>query len=414
MIIRHGDNDITEFIASINWGGSKSEVARKLEITLANAPLDKNITPPDIKLSDPLVLLEDDGVTERFRGYVIDREASSTQGTISYVAYDLLFYTLKSTATYNFSGKTAEEITRMVCEDMGIPIGNLATTGIKQKLIVQGVTIYEIIMQAYTQAHEQNGKLYRVTASHGKLNVIEMGKVACEIEFTEDTNISASKYTETLANMVNKVRIYDESGNPIGVVQDDETYPKYGTFQQAYTKEEGKDATTTAKSLLHGIDKTFELDCLNYNEAVTGAGILVTDSTTQLSGITWIEADTHTWSNGVATMKVTLVLKQVMDAKEAKEGSGVIKETPESSNTDTTPKKTPPKTKTSEMIGMVGGKPTKRGSINNPPFAIVNKYGTKVYGDWTNYDQMVRFFFRLPDDKTGWTLVDKNGDEMKW
>ena len=102
MIVLHDGKNITDYVSSINWGGSKSEVARKLEITIVNAPLDKNITPLIIGLADPIYLFEDDGKTELFRGFVTEREASSTTGTVTYIAYDLLFYTLKSTATYNF------------------------------------------------------------------------------------------------------------------------------------------------------------------------------------------------------------------------------------------------------------------------------------------------------------------------
>ena len=315
MILVHGGRDITEYVASFSWGGSKSEVARKLELSVINAPLDKNITPLTLGLADPIYLFEDDGKTELFRGFITEREASSDTGTVTYVAYDLLFYTLKSSATYNFSGKTAEVIAKAVCDDMEIPVGSLAPTGLSQKLIVQNKPIYEIIMQAYTQAYQQNGKKYHVTTKKGLLYVEEMGGVVCDIELAEDSNITSSRYRESLNNMVNKVRIYDGKGNPVGIVQNDADL-KYGIFQQTYTKEEGKDATTTAKSMFSGVEKTFELNCVNYNGAVTGAGAVVKDSSTGLSGLVWIEADTHTWQNGVATMSLTVTLKQMMDTKE--------------------------------------------------------------------------------------------------
>lgn len=321
MIVVHKDKDITEYVSTMSWGGSKSEVARKLELTIVNAPLDKNIAPITIGLADPVYLFEDDGVTELFRGFVTEREASSVQGIVTYVAYDLLFYTLKSTATYNFSSKTAETIAKMVCDDIEIPVGSLASTGITQKLIVQNVSIYEIIMRAYTQAYEQSGISYRVTAKKGYLTVEEMGKVACEIEITEDSNITKSNYKETLTNMVNKVRIYDGEGNPAGVVQNDADIKKYGIFQQVYTKEEGKDPTTTAKSMFMGVEKTFTLECVNFNGAVTGAGAVVKDSSTGLSSEVWIDADTHTYQNGIETMSLTVTLKTPPTSNPKKEES---------------------------------------------------------------------------------------------
>ena len=396
MIVVHGEQDITEYVASMSWGGSKSEVARKLELKVVNAPLDKNITPLNIGLADPIYLFEDDGVTELFRGFVTDREASSVTGTVTYTAYDLLYYTLKSKATYNFSGKTAEGITQMVCDDMEIPVGNLASTGLNQKLIVQNVSIYEIIMQAYTQAYQQNGVSYRVTAKKGYLNVEEMGNVVCEIELTEDSNITSSNYRETLNNMVNKVRIYDGEGNQTGVVQNDADVKAYGIFQQVYTKEEGKDPTTTAKSMFVGVEKTFTLECVNFNGAVTGAGAVVSDRSTGLSGVVWIDADTHTWQNGVATMSLTVTLKQMMDTKKASNTESSIESGSSSSGSS----------KTTTVTSTYGSK-------SNPPFAILNKYWNVVKANISTWNEAYGYYMANGGTGQGWKIVDKNNKEVQ-
>ena len=41
MIVVHKNTDITEYVSSMSWGGSRAEVARKLELHIVNAPLDK-------------------------------------------------------------------------------------------------------------------------------------------------------------------------------------------------------------------------------------------------------------------------------------------------------------------------------------------------------------------------------------
>lgn len=429
MVILHGAQDITEFISSMSWGGSRQEVARKLELKVINAPLDPNIVPPQLELASPITLFDDNGA-ELFRGFVTDREASSVTGTVTYVVYDLLYYTLKSNATYNFSGKTAEEITTMVCNDMGIPVGNLAPTGISQKLIVQNVSIYDIIMQAYTQAHEQNGKLYRVTASYGKLNVVEMGNLVCSVTFTEDSNLITSKYTETLANMVNKVNIYDGEGSPTGVVQNSADVNQYGIFQQVYTKEEGKDANTTAQSMLHGVDKTFEFECLNVNDAITGSGMIINDSTTKLSGVVWIDADSHTWTNGVATMKLTVTLQQIMDEKKASGESGVGGDSEKSGSkpsnatakaeseaikdgAKTDDKSAKPKAEKPEKISVMTAKPP---YYAKPSYKNVNLNSASPKFD--SYSDAVKFMTNAgkagSTANTTFTLVDSTGREVSW
>jgi len=315
MKVIHGTNDITEYIVSASWAGSRGEVARKLEIAVVNAPNDPNIKPITINLADRLYLFDDEG-TELFRGFVFDRERSSNTGTVIYVAYDMAIYTLKSTATYNFKGKTAETIAKVVCDDVEVPVGSLASTGISQKLIVSNVSIYEIIMKAYTQAHQQNGKLYMVTSSKDKLNVVEMGEVVCDIELSEDTNIISSSYKESITNMINKVRIYDAEGNQTAVVEESSLTKKYGIFQTTYTKEEGKDANTTAKSMFKPVENTVNLECVGYSKAVTGSGVVIRDESTGLSGSFWVDADTHKWENGTHMMSLTLTFKNLMDKKE--------------------------------------------------------------------------------------------------
>lgn len=400
MIVVHGEQDITEYISSMSWGGSKSEVARKLELRVVNAPLDKNITSLNIGLADPIYLFEDDGKTELFRGFVTDREANSVTGSVTYTAYDLLYYTLKSNATHNFSSKTAEAITKAVCEDVEIPVGSLATTGLSQKLIVQNKSIYEIIMQAYTQAYQQNGKQYRVTTHKGLLNVEEMGKVICEIELTEDSNITSSNYRESLNGMVNKVRIYDGEGNQTGVVQNDEDVSKYGIFQQVYTKEEGKDPTTTAKSMFKSVEKSFTLQCVNFNGAVTGAGAIVRDSTTGLSGLVWIDSDTHTWSNGVATMSLTVTLKQMMDTKDVSSDSSI----------GVTAK--PSSTSNKNASSSSSSNKVTYGSRNNAPYTIVNKYYRTVKDNFDTWNDAYVYYMNNRGTSEGWKILDNDRKEV--
>ena len=64
MIVLHNDIDITEYVSAMSWGGSKSEMARKLELKIVNAPLDPNVEKLNIALADPIYLFEDDGKTE--------------------------------------------------------------------------------------------------------------------------------------------------------------------------------------------------------------------------------------------------------------------------------------------------------------------------------------------------------------
>jgi hypothetical protein len=288
----------------------------------------------------------------------------------------MLYYTLNSSATYNFKGQTAEDISKVVCGDMEIPVGKLASTGLNQKLIVQDKSIYEIIMQAYSQAHEHNGANYIVTAKKGELNVEEFGSVVCEIELTEDTNILSSSYRESLTGMVNRVKIYNGSGSQVGVIQNEDI--KYGIFQKSYVKESGKDAYTVANSLFKGIEKSFTLECLNHNEAVTGAGAIIHDKTTGLKGLVWIESDTHTWQGGVAKMSLTVTLKEFMDTKAVSDDSKLL-DVPTAS---------------------------KYGSEDNPPFSIIDKEFKIIKANIPTYREAYSYLMSNAGSSRGWSIYD--------
>ena len=391
MLILHKELDITAYVSSMSWGGSKTEVARKLELKILNAPLDKNITPLEMGLADSVYLFDDDG-QELFRGFITDREANSVTGVVTYTAYDLLFYATKNFATHNFKGKLAEEITKAVCADVEIPVGELAPTRYKQKLIAEKKSIYEIIMLAYTHAHQTMDKDYHAVAKKGKLCVEEIGSTICDVELTEDSNITSSSYKESINNMVNKVLIYDGKGKQVGSVQNDADL-KYGIFQQLYTKEEGKDPTTTAKSMFNGVEKTFTLQCVNNNSAVTGAGAIIKDSTTGLKGLVWIDSDTHTWSNGVATMSLTVTLKKIMDTKEGDVSTAeevTAKTTNNTTNTATSP----------------------YGSKDNPPFTILNSSYGVVRANIQHWNEAYGYYSANGGSGKGWMIMDHNNKRV--
>ena len=59
------------------------------------------------------------------------------------------------------------------------------------------------------------------------------------------------------------------------------------------------------------------LDGINGDLAcIAGNGVEVYDKATGLSGVFWIDSDTHTWENGTHIMNLELNFKNIMDSKE--------------------------------------------------------------------------------------------------
>jgi len=309
--------DISELVTSITWSGDYQQAARRLEVSIVASPTDYYLPKVNVALGNMLKLLTDDG-KELFRGYVFYRERT-TLG-VKLTAYDGLVYLTKSKGTYNFKKMTAEAITKKVAGDFGIQVGELASTGIVQSFIADSQRIYDIIMQAYSGASKQNGKKYMPIMKNGKLNVIEKGKVKVKYLLSSDMNIQDASYSESIEDMINRVRIYDENKKLVGTVENAEWVKLYGVLQDAYVKEKGKDAQTVAKSMLKGVERSASLmGVLGNVECITGYAVTVKEPYTGLNGLFYIDNDTHTWQDGQYTMSLGLNFQNVMDVKEIQE-----------------------------------------------------------------------------------------------
>lgn len=315
LINKTETKDITQVVSKITWSGSISEAARKSEISIVTSPTDYYLPKIDIQLGN-LIKIIDDNENELFQGYVFFREKSYNSNEMTITAYDGLIYLLKSKGTYNIKNMTAEGITQKLCEEFNVPVNNIVNTGIPQSRIFENTSIYDIIMTMYTNASKQNGKLYRLSMQEGKLNVIEFGSIIA----TKTINyLIDSKYSESLENMINKVKIYDENKNYIDIVENSDDISNYGVLQEVYTKEKDKDMYIVAKNMLKGIEQTGSIETLGNVECITGNAVNIKDTYTGLVGTFWIKSDTHTWEGNQYKMSLELDFKAIMDEKNAGE-----------------------------------------------------------------------------------------------
>ena len=289
--------DVTHMIGEITWSGSQDEVARKLELNFLY-PLHDQYTPKVYPNIGEQLFLYDDNNVELFRGKVFYNERLGEQGTIQVIAYDDAIRLAKSKGTYNFKGKTAEAITKIVCNDLGVEIGQLAPTGIPQKMLCNSMGMYEIISKAYDGASKQNKKKYSIEMRQGKLCVDEVEKEVVVTPISSEINILESSYSENAEEVINRVKIYDEKDQYIGVLEDKELIDLVGIFQDVYTKEQDKQAGTVASNMLRGIEQSIELTTLGNTSYVSGKLVNIEDSTTKQMGLLFIASDSHSWSGG--------------------------------------------------------------------------------------------------------------------
>lgn len=313
-----GEQDITNLISSIAWSGDYQQAARKLDLTVAVSPSDQYLPRVHIGLGN-MLRLHDDSDKELFRGYVFAKDKSHQGDTMSVTAYDGLIYLVKSKGTYNFKGQTAEGITQKLCGYFGVQVGNLAKTGITQNLIADGETIYDIIMTAYTTAARKNGKKYMPLMQGGKLTVIEKGAVVAGYTLDAKVNLTEASYSETIENMINRVKIYDDEGKNIGAAENASWVKSFGILQDVYKAEKGKDANAMAKLMLKGMERTASVEALGDISCITGRAVKMYEDYTGMTGLFYIDTDEHKWEDGQHSMSLNLSFRNIMDEKEAQE-----------------------------------------------------------------------------------------------
>lgn len=313
--------NITPLCKSISISGGTSQVARKLDLTLAYSIFDKNQPHTQISPGTKVWAVLDG--KEIFRGIVWDRDLSSSEESI-FTAYDYLIYPTKSKVTYNFKNITCQDATKKVCSELGIAVGSLASTG-RFSRIIQGKTGYEAIMEMYSQDSKITKKQYIAIMTGTKLNIYVRGSVIANFTLisqlnSNTSNILGMNYKDSLEGMVNKVKIYDDKNNLVGQVENSSWIKNFGILQENYTKEDKINSTTAAKNMLNGISQDVTIPVIGNWNCRTGYAIKTNIFYLDIlrNATMYIDGDTHTWDVGTGkyTMSLTLNFKNIMDIKE--------------------------------------------------------------------------------------------------
>ena len=321
VIVRNNSNeklDISDLVSKVTIQGDYTQGARRLDCSYIASSLDLNIPITQIQEFNYMYFYQDNKLV--FRGTIYEISKDSSNNLITFYAYDEGVRTLKAKATYNFVDKTVTEIVNIIVKEFNIPIESFIKSDIKITKIFFGQTLYDIFMSIYTIVSQSTGKKYMLEwTTDGKMRIVEKGIITLDVSFEEGCNLMSSSYTINLDNIVNRVAICDESYNYIKEVRDEETIKLYGIFQDIVKQTNGSDATEEAKAKLKGVEKKCTLSGFGDYTCITGRGVKVKDTYTGLVGLFYIDADTHTWENGVYSIDLELNFKNIMNEMDKSE-----------------------------------------------------------------------------------------------
>ncbi len=310
IIIRN--KDVSELVGNITFSGDIRSVARKLEFELTSSDDDYYVKTLGIIVAegDIVSLFSSDGEL-LFKGVIIDIKRSLSKSTISYLAYDFMFY-INNSQINEVYDDLAENIVRDIARSLGIKTADIVATNIKVYLPALSEKAYNAIMMAYTFAGRKNGKKYMPIMRDDKLAVIEKGALS-GVVIDGNSNLLDASYAISLSKMVNKVLITDKAGKVIGDEKDDGNIKKYGLIQRVVKEDESK-----AKTMLVGVSRSINITALSDIRALAGRSLIFVDPETNIRAKFFIESDSHSFNSSGNVMNLKLNLENIMDEKEIK------------------------------------------------------------------------------------------------
>ena len=318
VIVASKSQDISRLVKDVRWSGSRTEVARKLEINLTQDDRDPQWPVIDFDNGYTVIAYDDNG-KEFFQGNIYRYKKSRADSNVYIMCWDHLHVMKASKMTKQYENALPEDITQELCRQLGVYPGNIASTGVPVSFVANNKTGYQIITMAYTEAHKKNGKLYQPVMNGTKLDIIEKGALIENYVLDSRNNMLNSEYEESIERLIDKVVLLDEQGNITGEEVNSEYISKYSMFQTTYKVDPNKDTKKEVEAIFkdNKVERSGYITALGDYRVVSSYSIQVTDGI--FNGQFWVKQDTHTFREGQHEMKLELEFENEMNKIEAPE-----------------------------------------------------------------------------------------------
>lgn len=317
--------DLSKMVDNIVWSGDYKQASRCLEFDIIYPVNDKYAVKKTIvpEVGDYIYMWAsvNGSSTELFQGIVWERDLTESSEYLKVICYDNAKRIANSTLAYNLKSIKPEDTAKKVCSDLGVQAGSFAATNVTYDDCALGKSGFDIIMAGYTKAMESNGKKYILRSEKGLVNVFEKGIKTINIELDSTKNVTNAQFNESLESMINKVVIYDESGNTKDTVVNQGWIDAYGIIQDAISYQEKEDNAALAKKKLKGSEKTASINGIGNITAITGNAVQVKVPHSTLVGLFYIDSDEHTWKNETYQMSLNIAFENMMYEVDTQEES---------------------------------------------------------------------------------------------
>ena len=120
----------------------------------------------------------------------------------------------------------------------------------------------------------------------------------------------------SVTNLCNSAAIYTKEGRLIRKVEDGASQALNGRLEHAITQRDREDAGAEAQAWLadHGLQQNLTVEVLDPPVTlITGETVVLRDTGSGVSGLFWVDGDTHTWKDKIHTGTFKLNFRSLMN-----------------------------------------------------------------------------------------------------
>lgn len=295
--VEGNEYDITHLSNNIQLSTSIGTLGAALSFNLARNIRDVSFKVTEkIKVGDMVTLFSEKNL---FSGIVLTLVRNKFN--ISIQCLDFCFYLNKNKILKQFEGIAASTAISQLLNEMGAPIGKIASMATTISKIYEENTIAEIIQDVLTQVFNETGIEYILEFEEGKFNVVKFKEVEVAFKFKE-VNIASS--TESIVEMKNQILVTSneqETMEILAIAKDDESISRYGSLQDIVRVAPNQNESNVRNianqrlKVMNKIVKTTSIQGFGNDSFKAGRIIEINNKEFALNSKFLIKSCVHTW-----------------------------------------------------------------------------------------------------------------------
>lgn len=260
------------------------------------------------------VSFREDG-TELFFGYVFTIKRNES-GKLDVTVYDQLRY-FKNKATYVIENKKASDVLNTILTDYQFAVGTISPSNYTIPSLVEDTQeLFDIVQDAMDEELKNSGILYVLYDDCGKICFKNFEDMLVQIVIDEETGQSFDYQTTIDSDTYNSIKLIfdneDTGKREVYGAKDSDNISKWGFLEYTDTLNKGEDGKSKADALLklyNAKTKSLKVSgCAGDSRVRAGCCVVarLNLGDMKLDNLMLVEKCTHTYSNGLHTMDLTL------------------------------------------------------------------------------------------------------------